>query len=355
VGVTDASDAPEPLPRRRPADGPPPGQANGLPAGQPGRPSPQAPLPQRAPGRAGGLPSRLPQRGPAPGPGNGQASPLTGQGNGQLPRRPPAVRPSGRHRSPHRLTLPPDAPPLVLAVPGVACPASDDIAAEITGAVAESCPGATIRVGYLEGSVRSLTETLAVGPDGLPPTQPSVVVPLLAGPHPRWNTALASAIAAAAMPILATGPLGPHPLIAEALHARLAEAGLARATRTRGLTITSPANGVIVLADRGDEAAQAAGVAAVLLSSRLAVPAAPAVLGEQASLDAAISRLHAAGATRLAISPCVIGPENDPGELAAACAAAGARRAEALSAHRAISKLVAMRYGAALADRRLAG
>jgi len=85
------------------------------------------------------------------------------------------------------------------------------------------------------------------------------------------------------------------------------------------------------------------------------VPAAPAVLGEQASLDAAISRLHAAGATRLAISPCVIGPENDPGELAAACAAAGARRAEALSAHRAISKLVAMRYGAALADRRLAG
>jgi hypothetical protein len=41
--------------------------------------------------------------------------------------------------------------------------------------------------------------------------------------------------------------------------------------------------------------------------------------------------------------------------LAAVCAATGAQRAQALSAHPAISQLVAMRYGAALADRRLAG
>jgi hypothetical protein len=284
---------------------------------------------------------------------NGQPN---GQGNGQLPRRPPAVRPAGRHRSPHRLTLPPDAPPLVLAVAGVACPASDEIAAGIADAVGDSCPGATIRAGYLEGSVRGLAEMLAApGPDGLPLTQPSVIVPLLAGPHPRSDAALASVIAAAAAPTLVTAPLGPHPLIAEALHARLAEAGLARASRTRGLTITSPANGIIVLADRGDEAAQAAGVAAVLLSSRLAVPAVPASLGDTDSLHAAIARLQATGASRLAIAPCVIGPENDPGELDEACAAAGAQRAQALAAHPAVSQLVAMRYGAALADRRLAG
>ena len=279
-----------------------------------------------------------------------------GQPADQLPRRPPRVRPVGRHRSPHRLTLPPDAPPLVLAVAGPADPASDELVAEIASAVTDSCPGATILAGYLEGSVRSLTEMLATaGPDGTPPTQPSVIVPLLAGPHPRSDIALASAVATAQVPILRTGPLGPHPLIAEALHARLAEAGLARTSRTRGLTITSPANGIIVLADGGDEAAQAAGVAAVLLSSRLAVPAAPASLGDQASLDAAVARLHAAGASQLAIAPCVIGPEHDPGELAAACAVTGAQRAQVLSAHPAISKLVAMRYGAALADRRLAG
>ena len=132
-------------------------------------------------------------------------------------------------------------------------------------------------------------------------------------------------------------------------------AGLARAARGRGLSIANAANGVIVLADRGREAAQAAGVIAVLLASRLAIPAAPASLGDQASIDAAIASLHAAGASRLAIGPCVIGPENDPDELAAVCAATGAQRAQALSAHPAISQLVAMRYGAALADRRLAG
>lgn len=275
---------------------------------------------------------------------------------GQLPRRPPHVKPVGRHRSPHRLTLPPDAPPLVLAVGGFACQASDDITAEIVSAVEASCPNATIRVGYLDGSVRTLTEMLtAPGQDGTRPTLPSIVVPLLAGPHPRFDAALASAVAAATVPVIVTAPLGPHPLIAEALHTRLADAGLARAARVRGLSIANAANGVIVLADRGREAAQAAGVIAVLLASRLAIPAAPASLGDQASIDAAIASLHAAGASRLAIGPCVIGPENDPDELAAVCAATGAQRAQALSAHPAISQLVAMRYGAALADRRLAG
>jgi sirohydrochlorin ferrochelatase len=310
---------------------------------------------------AGELPRR-PVPGSPQGPAAGElprrpaADPLQEPAVGQLPRRPPHVKPAGRHRSPHRLTLPPDAPPLVLAVGGFACRASDDITAEIVSAVEASCPNATIRVGYLDGSVRTLTEMLtAAGQDGTRPTMPSIVVPLLTGPHPRFDAALASAVAAATVPVIVTAPLGPHPLIAEALHTRLADAGLARAARVRGLSIANAANGVIVLADRGREAAQAAGVIAVLLASRLAIPAAPASLGDQASIDAAIASLHAAGASRLAIGPCVIGPENDPDELAAVCAATGAQRAQALSAHPAISQLVAMRYGAALADRRLAG
>jgi sirohydrochlorin ferrochelatase len=347
VGVDDASEAPEPLPRRRPAPGPLPGNAGGLPAWVP--PPDLAPQPVPPAGSANGQANGLLPRRPA-------ADSLREPAVGQLPRRPPRVLPVGRHRSPHRLTLPADAPPLVLAVGGVACAASDDITAQIVSAVQSSCPGAIIRVGYLEGPVRSLTEMLTLpGQDGMPQTQPAIVVPLLAGPHPRLDAALASAVAAATTPVIVTSPLGPHPLIAEALHARLADAGLARASRVRGLSITNAANGIIVLADRGQEAVQAAAVVAVLLSSRLAIPAAPASLGDQASIDAAIARLHAAGTSRLAIGPCVIGPENDPGELAAVCAATGAQRAQALSAHPAISQLVAMRYGAALADRRLAG
>jgi sirohydrochlorin ferrochelatase len=316
------------------------------------------------PGLASGLPARVPRpdSGPPAVATNGQlprrptADSLPEPGVGQLPHRPPRVKPVGRHRSPHRLTLPPDAPPLVLAVGGAACPASDDITAEIVSAVQSSCPHATIRVGYLDGPVRSLAEMLTTaGQDGAPQVQPSIVVPLLAGPHPRLDAALAGAVAGATMPVIATAPLGPHPLIAEAMHARLADAGLARASRVRGLSINNAANGVIVLADRGPEAVQSAGVIAVLLSSRLAIPAVPASFGDQAGITAAVARLHAAGASRLAIGPCVIGPESNPGELAAISAATGSPCAQALSAHSAISQLVAMRYGAALADRRLAG
>ena len=351
VGVEDANEAQEPLPRRRPAAGLLSGRASGLPPWPPaaaGPPDSVWPAPEPAVPPAATASGQLPRRPATDAPPEPAA--------GQLPRRPPHVKPVGRHRSPHRLTLPPDAPPLVLAVGGFACQASDDITAEIVSAVEASCPNATIRVGYLDGSVRTLTEMLtAARQDGTRPTLPSIVVPLLAGPHPRYDAALASAVAAATVPVIVTPPLGPHPLIAEALHTRLADAGLARAARVRGLSIANAANGVIVLADRGREAAQAAGVIAVLLASRLAIPAAPASLGDQASIDAAIASLHAAGASRLAIGPCVIGPENDPDEVAAVCAATGAQRAQALSAHPAISQLVAMRYGAALADRRLAG
>ena len=110
-----------------------------------------------------------------------------------------------------------------------------------------------------------------------------------------------------------------------------------------------------MLADRGEDAVKTAGVAAVLLASRLAIPAAPASIDDPAGIDAALARLREAGASRLAIAPCVIGPETDPGELEAVSAAIGAPCAQPLSAHPAIGQLVAMRYGAALADRRLAG
>ena len=137
VGVDDASEAPEPLPRRRPAPGPLPGNAGGLPAWVP--PPDLAPQPVPPAGSANGQANGLLPRRPA-------ADSLREPAVGQLPRRPPRVLPVGRHRSPHRLTLPADAPPLVLAVGGVACAASDDITAQIVSAVQSSCPGAIIRV-----------------------------------------------------------------------------------------------------------------------------------------------------------------------------------------------------------------
>jgi sirohydrochlorin ferrochelatase len=273
-----------------------------------------------------------------------------------LPRRTGRSLPPGRHRSPHRLTLPPDAPALVLAVPGAAGTASDELAEQIAATAGMSCSGAEVRVGYLDGPQHRLADALIFDEMVSAGSAPrAVVVPLLAGPNPRIDEALEDLVSRAEASILLAGHLGPHPLLAEVLHARLAEAGLARENRARGLSIVATANGVVVLADRGDAAVNAAGVTAVLLAARLAAPTVPASLGDPRSLESALARLRDAGVSRAAIAPCVIGPETDPDELAAACARTGAPCSRPLGTHPAVGQLVAMRYGAALAGLHLAG
>lgn len=272
-----------------------------------------------------------------------------------LPMRTARRRPSGRHRSPDRLSVPSTAPALVLAVPGAACQASDDLAAKIAASASGSCPGVAVRAGYLEGTQGHLAAVLrALRSGGGVPT--AVVVPMLTGPHPGAEAALGHAVAEAGVPVILTGPLGPHPLLGEVLHARLAEAGLARAGRMRHMSIVDVAEGVVVgvAGAAGPVAVQEAGIVSVLLASRLAIPVVPASLGHVASVREAAARLRDARATRLALAPCVIGPEVTHDELAAAAAETGARCAQPLGAHHALGQLVAMRYGVALQDPRIA-
>jgi sirohydrochlorin ferrochelatase len=273
-----------------------------------------------------------------------------------LPRRTGRSLPPGRHRSPHRLTLPSDAPALVLAVPGAAGTRSDELAEQVAATAGMSCSGAEVRVGYLDGPEHRLADALIFDETVSAGSAPqAVVVPLLAGPNPRIDAALDDLLSRAEASILLAGHLGPHPLLAEVLHLRLAEAGLARETRARGLSVVATANGVVVLADRGDAAVSAAGVTAVLLAARLAAPTVPASLGDPQSIDSALARLRDVGVSRAAIAPCVIGPETDPDELAAVCARTGAPCSGPLGTHPAVGQLVAMRYGAALAGLHLAG
>ena len=330
---------------------------------------PREPLPQREPPPQRGesvfqprepLPRRgdpLPQRGDPP-PQRGDPPPQRGdplpQRGDPLPRRTGRTRRSGRHRSPDRLSLPSDAPTLLIAVPGTASPGSEMIGERVAAAARVSCPGADVQVAYLEGTEHRLDEALTALAEGPWPAL-AVVVPLLAGPHPRSDLALQRAVAGADGQIVVAEHLGPHPLLAEALHSRLAEVGLARESRVRGLSISTVANGVLVLADRGDDAVRAAGVAAVLLAGRLAAPAVHASIDDPQGIASAAERLQAMGASRVAIAPCVIGPETDPRELDAASAAIGALAAPPLGAHPAIGQLVAMRYGNALVGLRPAG
>jgi hypothetical protein len=384
--VNDPSQAADPLPQREPLPqraeplprrGEPlaqPGQPlpqRGDPLAQPGQPLPRRgdPLPRRGeplPRRGEPLPRRgepLPQRGEPlpqrsePLPQRSEPLPQRGDGLPQrgapspdqaiLPRRTGRTRRSGRHRSAHRLSLPSDAPTLLIAVPGSASAASDAISAEIAEAAQESCQGANVQVAYLEGGERRLDEAIS-GPAEGPWPALAVVVPLLAGPQPRADAALQRAVAGATANVVVAEHLGPHPLLAEALHARLAQVGLARESRARGLSISTAANGALVLTDRGDDAVRAAGVAAVLLAGRLAAPAMHASIDDPQAIASAVSRLREMGAIRVAIAPCIIGPETDPREIDAVSAAIGALAAPPMGAHPAIGQLVAMRYGNAL-------
>jgi len=242
-----------------------------------------------------------------------------------------------------------DAPALVIAVPGAGAASDAGLAEQIAESTAYSCPGVSIRVGYLGGDTDRLADILVAEHASESPQSPhAVVVPLLAGPHPVFDPMIAELVSRASVAVMLATALGPHPLLAGALHDRLSEVGLARASRARGLNIASGANGVIVVADRGPQAISDAGVTAVLLAARLAIPVVPASLDDPASVSAALQHLRHAGSSRPAVAPCVIGPETDPAEFVQLSEALQAPCAAPLGSHAAVAQLVAVRYGEAL-------
>jgi hypothetical protein len=334
------------LPARKPG---PPAHDPGLPVRDPGLPTRGSELPARntgLPARNPGLPARDPAL-----PGRDPGLPARGSA---LPTRTTRFRRAGRHRSPHQLSVPSDAPALILAVPGPATDSAIDIAAGILDIASQSCPGVTVRAGFLEGDEETLGAALAGchSVDGRPA---AVVVPMLICPQPETDTAIAAEVAAAAVPVLSTAALGVHPILAGALHARLAEAGLARSDRMGRISITSTAAEGVLVTALGTDAMSIAGTGAVLLAARLAVPVAAASLGDPSSVRDAAGRLFDAGVTSLALSPCVIGPETNHLDLDALAEAAGMKAAQPLGAAPALGQLAAMRYGAALQDPQMAG
>jgi len=237
-------------------------------------------------------------------------------------------------------------------VPGSARPESEDTAVSIADQAAASCQGAEVRIGFLRGGQDSLEEALEDLPsrNGLPA---GVVVPLLPFPYPEVDRAIAAAVAAAEAPFVVADHLGPHPLLAEALHVRMADVGLARAARVGRISIVTAADGVIVGAVGDEEAVQAAEVVAVLLASRLTTPVAAASLTDPGSIKDAATRLRQA-VPRVALAPCMVGPELTSGTLEAIAALTSIDCAPPLGSHPAVGQLVAMRYGAALADPKVA-
>ncbi|WP_235030393.1 sirohydrochlorin chelatase [Nonomuraea solani] len=231
-------------------------------------------------------------------------------------------------------SLPPDAPVLVLAAPGSAT----GVAEEIAAVVRVDNPQIEVRL----SSVTDLADNVPSGRD-------AVVVPLLTWDDPLVMAEIGKAVAASGSGAVVTEALGPHPLLAEALHIRLAERGLARADRVRLLNVGSPVDAVILATVGGERAVHAVQATAVLLASRLTLPVVAASLDSDPAVAFAAQRLRASGAQRLAIAPCLIGHEAAPDIVEQAATAISAGHAAPLGAHSAVAELVARAYGSQLA------
>ncbi|ONK16177.1 hypothetical protein STBA_70270 [Streptomyces sp. MP131-18] len=250
------------------------------------------------------------------------------------------------------MTAPEGAPALVLAVPGSPSATSRGLAEEVVSIARSELPGLDALIGFVESEEEefpSLTEVLA---RTVPPAEetaepagpPPVVVPLLASPDSGYLDIVRTAVRDSGSEARITDVLGPHPLLAEAVHVRLSEAGLARADRARLFTVATAADGIVLGTVGGQEAVQAAGITGMLLSARLAVPVLAAALDEKGSVADIAARLTEAGSQQLALAPCLIGPELPEGLLAAGAEEAGCPAAEPLGSYPAVGKLVLSAY-----------
>lgn len=262
---------------------------------------------------------------------------------------------------------PEDAPAFVLAVPGAPSAATRSLAEEVVSIARSELPGLDARIGYLDGdddefptlsavlarAAEARTarheQAVAAGSDAKAPDGPvAVVVPLLAGPDNALLRQTRQAVMDSRVAAELTDVLGPHPLLAEGLHVRLSEAGLARADRARLFTVATAADGIILASVGGEEAVQAAGISGMLLAARLAVPVMAAALDQEGSIASIAEQLRASGSQQLALAPYLIGPEIDTALLTAAAAEVDCATSEALGAYPAIGKLALAKYTASL-------
>jgi hypothetical protein len=162
-------------------------------------------------------------------------------------------------------------------------------------------------------------------------------------------TRLRESVAASGVNAIVSGFLNSNAMIAEALHIRLAEAGLCRADRVRLFSIVTAADGVLIATSGGPNGAASANVTSVLLAARLALPVITASVDSAPTVHEGVMRLKEMGVSRLAVAPCFIGPEVAKFDVDS-LRALGAEVAAPIGAHANIAKLAAMTYGQALSS-----
>ncbi|MET7856573.1 sirohydrochlorin chelatase [Streptomyces sp. NPDC005318] len=237
-------------------------------------------------------------------------------------------------------TTPPPAPALVAVAHGSRDPQALRTVTELLERVRELRPGLDVRLGHIELNEPLLPSALAGLGSG-----DAVLVPLLLGRgHHVKRDIPAAAAAAPALRATIAAPLGPHPLLVEALYGRLVEAGWpAGETGGRSSAVVLAAAG-----SRDPDSAADTRRTARMLSERLGgVPVVPAYASAATpTVPVAVRALAARGRSQVAVASYFTAP----GRFAAAAAAAAPGAAAApLGAHPAMARLLLRRYDQALA------
>ena len=246
----------------------------------------------------------------------------------------------------------------MLAVPGSDTDLASGPVGELAAVLRVDNPAVDVRAARIDGGGRSDPSDIRAVLDDAAARRPAgascaVVIPLLATPNPPVTRRLREVVAASGVNAVISGFINSNALIAEVLHIRLAEAGLARADRVRLFSIVTAADGILIATVGGPDSAAAANVTSVLLAARLALPVITAAMDSSPSIQEGAMRLKEMGVNRLAIAPCIIGPEASRSDLDAM--AIGAECAEPLGAHSNIAKLAAMAYGQAISQMEIPG
>ncbi|MEU9651196.1 sirohydrochlorin chelatase [Streptomyces sp. NPDC048110] len=192
-------------------------------------------------------------------------------------------------------------------------------------------PALPVRLGHIELNEPLLPDTLAALGGG-----EAVLVPLLLGRGYHVKRDIPDMAAASPARTRVAAPLGPHPLLVDALHARLKEAGWP----------TRPApDHAVVLASAGSrdpESRADTSRTAALLAARLGVPVVPAYASAATpTVPDAVRALTARGHRRIALASCFTAP----GRFATQCAAAAPWITSApLGTHPSMARLLLHRY-----------
>lgn len=228
-------------------------------------------------------------------------------------------------------------PTLVAVAHGSRDPRAPHTVLALLERVRELRPRLDVRLGHIELNRPLLGDTLREV------SGEAVLVPLLLGRGTHVKRDLPEAAARAAhLRTRVAAPLGPHPLLVEALYERLLEAGWGSARGGRPAVVLAAAG------SRDPDSAADTRRSAALLRERLGgVPVVPAYASAAApSVQDAVRALAARGHHRVAVASYFTAP----GRFSTASAAAApALAADPLGAHPALARLVLLRYDEALA------